>query len=334
MATQLAATQTPKQGTRLKSFGSAERYLSGVLWTIAMYTDGHVPDFTFLFTNLNAPAASTLDAYMHDLMHMTSHAHDDQRSAVEERARPQCRRRPLCRSPRRLSVRHYCPSRACGELAPDGLARELEPGGSLAFLVDQPAKTAQAPPPTGTETESDQPNPRASSPGSSKSTKPVRPVPNSTRPSPSSSKSTSPPPSSTNSTKLPPLDYERALRAAAALPAELVSRAQQLSQRHAWLRFTTMPESARGSGGGRGGRGGGRDTRRRTRPRRTWPGAQPAPASGGPPTHAAAGAAHTKDEPLTPPARRERAMGPRKQQAPTSTLEHAANRGPLTLCER
>ena len=226
---QLAATQTPKQGTRLKSFGSAERYLSGVLWTIAMYTDGHVPDFTFLFTNLNAPA----DARRYDdLMHMTS-MHMTTNAAPSSRARPQCRRRPLCRSPHRLSVRHYCPSRACAS-SRSTASHAVEPGGSLAFSSTSRRRRLKPHLRPGQNRERPA-QPRASSPSSSKSTKPVRPVPNSTRPSPSSSKSTSPPPSSTNSTKLPPLDYDGRARRRLARRARLTLAAALTATRLATL---------------------------------------------------------------------------------------------------
>ena len=45
------------RGDRVLSFDNAAQYLSGVLWTLAMYTDGVPSDFAFVCEVSNAPGA-------------------------------------------------------------------------------------------------------------------------------------------------------------------------------------------------------------------------------------------------------------------------------------
>ena len=206
------------------SYVSAARYLGGVLWTVAMYTDGVAADYAYRFTNLNAPAASSLVAYLR--------AGHSAEAAVAGTAAsggggapaslpcvPSSTAAPL---PAPLVCSALLPLGELRKLADPALLAELEEGGSLAFLTSaERERTAAA-------------AAAAAAGASVDGEEEEEPAP----------------------PKLPPLDYRRTLRAAAALPEAVVGRSLRLSQSPAWLDFTSTRANGRGRGRGRGGRGG------------------------------------------------------------------------------
>jgi len=105
------------RGDRVLSFDNAAQYLSGVLWTLAMYTDGVPSDFAFVCEAINAPACSTLAKYLQ----------------VYTPAVPSSAAAPL---PAPLVCASLLPPDALRTFAPPELAAELEDGRSLAFVAE------------------------------------------------------------------------------------------------------------------------------------------------------------------------------------------------------
>jgi len=220
--------------------GSAARYLGGVLWTVAMYTDGVAADYAYRFTNLNAPAASSLLAYLR-AGHLAETAAASTAAAASDGSGgaaapssllpcvPSSTAAPL---PAPLVCSALLPLGELRKLAEPALVAELEEGGCLAFLTAAERERTAAAAATSVDGEEQQ---QQQEEGEGEATAP----PN----------------------KLPPLDYPRTLKAAAALPEAVVGRSLRLSESPSWLDFNSTRANGRGRGRGRGGRGGRGDGR-------------------------------------------------------------------------
>ena len=104
-------------GDKVLSFANAEQYLGGVLWTLAMYTDGVPSDYAFVCEAINAPAASTLAKYL-------------------QRCTPTVPASAAVPLPAPLVCASLLPPDALRAFAPAELAAELDEGRSLAFISE------------------------------------------------------------------------------------------------------------------------------------------------------------------------------------------------------
>ena len=102
---------------KVLSFANAEQYLGGVLWTLAMYTDGVPSNYAFVCEAINAPAASTLAKYL-------------------QRCTPAVPASAAVPLPAPLVCASLLPPDALRAFAPAELARELDEGRSLAFISE------------------------------------------------------------------------------------------------------------------------------------------------------------------------------------------------------